>query len=94
LASFLGSANIRKLAKDHKGYGSAARGNGPPYFEKLRVANLIIPPPFLALNLIKKLFYFSMEAYIVVSQGYKDIWIRVCFETIDIVTFFFIAAQF
>jgi hypothetical protein len=54
------------------------------------VGKLIIPPPFLALNLIKKLFYFSMEAYIVVSQGYKDIWIRVCFETI--VTFFFIAA--
>jgi hypothetical protein len=63
-------SDIRKLAKDHKGYGSAARGNCPPYFEKLRVGKLIIPPPFLALNLIKKLFYFSMEAYIVVNKSY------------------------
>ena len=40
--------------------------------------------PLLALNLRKKLFYFSMEAYIVHLA--KDIWTRVCFETI--VTFF------
>jgi hypothetical protein len=41
-------------------------------------------PPFSALNLRKQLFYGSITCP--VSQGYHDIWIRVCFETI--VTFF------
>jgi len=32
------------------------------HFEQLRVAKLILPPPpFLALNLRKKLFYFRMK---------------------------------
>jgi hypothetical protein len=44
-------------------------------------------PPFLALNLGKKLYYFSNGSItFLVSQGYTDIWIKVCFETI--VTFF------
>jgi hypothetical protein len=47
--------------------GKGAGDNHPPHFEKLRVAKLIYPPPFFALNLEqKKLFcYFSMETYIV-----------------------------
>jgi hypothetical protein len=39
-------------------------GNCPAHFEKLR-GGTILPLPFLALNLRKKLFYFSMEAYVV-----------------------------
>jgi hypothetical protein len=55
-------------------------GISPPHFEKLRVAKLI---PLLALNLRKKSFLLEMEAYkYPVSQGYKNIWIRVCLETI------------
>jgi hypothetical protein len=49
-----------------------------------------IPPPLFGIQFKKekKLFYFSMEAYMCcpVGQGYKDICIRVCFETI--MTFF------
>jgi hypothetical protein len=47
--------------------GKGAGDNHPPHFEKLRVAKLIYPPPFFALNLRKNnfFFYFSMETYIV-----------------------------
>ena len=52
---------------------------------------IVLPLPLFGIKFKKKkLFYFSMEAYIVHLanlQGYKDIWTRVCFETI--VTFFF-----
>jgi hypothetical protein len=38
----------------------------------LREGGEIVLPPFLALNLRKKLFYYSMEAYIVhLSKGIR-----------------------
>jgi hypothetical protein len=45
-----------------------AGGNCPSHFEKLRVAKLISPPPFIYIKFKeKKLFYFSMEAYMLSS---------------------------
>jgi len=72
--------------------GERAGGNCPLHFEKLRGQNSFAPL-ILALNLRKNFFTLVWKHILSsywVSQGYKDIWTRVCFETSDF--FFFIAA--
>jgi hypothetical protein len=55
-------------------------------YQLFKVWRAIAPSPFIH----EVEFYGSI--YCPVSKGYKDIWIRLCFDTI--VTSFFIAAQF
>ena len=62
-----------------------------PTFKKSLLQNSFAPP----FGIKFKEFFFLLShgsIYCPFSQEYKDIWTRVCFETI--VTFFLIAAQF
>jgi hypothetical protein len=58
--------------------------------KKLREGGIVLLP-FLGIKFKKKTFllYYG-SIYCPFSQGHKDIWTRLCFETIE--TFFFIAA--
>ena len=61
-------------------------GQLPSPLCKVEGAKLVLSP-FVGIKLKRiKTFYFDMEAYCQVPQGYKVFWTRVCFETTD---FFF-----
>jgi len=52
--------------------GEGAGDNCPPHFENLRVCKT--NSPFFGIKLKKKLFYFSMEAYIVqLAKGIRPL---------------------
>ena len=69
--------------------GERVGDNCPPYFYKLREGGgLNSFAPLFGIRFKKKNFFTLVwkHIYCPFSQGYKVIWIRVCFETI--VTFF------
>jgi hypothetical protein len=71
---------VRTSLKPH--HGRKSWGQFPSLLLKIEGGNSFAP--FLALNLRKKIFFTLVwkHIYCPFSQGYKDIWTRVCFETI------------